>query len=76
MLGGYLGATLVESATAGWADDPEIENMTTSFDRAIAELVPVLYPDLLYRLNAAKEPQYPAFAARIRPTPFAPGLTR
>ena len=30
-----------------------VENMTTTFDRAIAELVPVLYPDLLYRLNAA-----------------------
>jgi hypothetical protein len=50
--------------------------MTTSFDRAIAELVPVLYPDFLYRLNAAKEPVYPAFAARVRPTPFAPGVVK
>ncbi len=54
MLGGHLGATLVESVTPGWVDDPDIENMTTTFDRAIAELVPVLYPDLLYRLNAAQ----------------------
>ena len=56
MLGGHLGATLVESVTPGWVDDPDIENMTTTFDRAIAELVPVLYPDLLFRLNAANEP--------------------
>ena len=76
VLGGYLGATLVESVTPGWVDDPDIENMTTSFDRAIAELVPVLYPDFLYRLNAAKEPVYPAFAARVRPTPFAPGVVK
>ena len=76
MLAGHLGATLVESVTAGWVDDPEVENMTTSFDRAIAELVPVLYPDLLYRLNAAREPVYPAFAAKVRPTPFAPGVIK
>ena len=44
--------------------------------RRIAELVPVLYPDLLYRLNAAREPVYPAFAAKVRPTPFAPGVIK
>jgi amidase len=76
MLGGYLGATLVESVTTAWVDDPEVENMKTSFDRAIAELVPVLYPDLLYRLNAAGEPVYSAFAAKVRPTLFAPGAIR
>ncbi|MBX9776170.1 MAG: hypothetical protein K2Y71_17460 [Xanthobacteraceae bacterium] len=76
MLAGHLGATLVESVTAGWVDDPEIENMTTTFDRAIAELVPVLFPDFLYRLTPAREPQFPDFAARIRPTPFAPGVTK
>src|SRR5205814_4058246 len=43
MLSGHLGATLVESVTRGGVDDPDVENMTTSFDRAIAELVPVLY---------------------------------
>src|SRR5204863_6047796 len=52
MLGGYLGATLVESVTPGWVDDPGIENMSTTIDRAIAELAPVLYPDLLLRLTA------------------------
>ena len=74
MLGDYLGATLVESVTAGWEDDPNIENMSPSFDRAIAEIVPVLAPDLLYRLTAADEPQFPDFAARIEPTAFAPGV--
>lgn len=76
MLGTRLGATLVESLTPGWVDDPEVENMTTSFDRATAEIVPVLYPDLLYRLNAAGEPQFPAFAAKVRPTQFALGVTK
>ncbi len=50
--------------------------MTTTFDRAIAEIVPVLYPDFLYRLNADGEPQFPDFAAKVRPTPFAPGVTK
>jgi len=71
-----LGATLVESVPAGWEDDPDIENMTTSFDRAIAELTPVLFPQLLYRLTAAKEPEFPAFAEKIVPTEFAPGVIR
>ena len=76
MLAGHLGATLVESVTAGWVDDPDVENMTTTFDRAIAEIVPVLFPDFLYRLTPAREPQFPDFAARVRPTPFAPGVTK
>jgi hypothetical protein len=76
VLADHLGATLVESLTPGWVDDPQVENMTTTFDRAIAELVPVLYPDLLYRLNAAREPLYPAFAAKVKPTPFAPGVIK
>jgi hypothetical protein len=76
VLADHLGATLVESLTPGWVDDPQVENMTTTFDRAIAELVPVLYPDFLYRLNAAREPLYPAFAAKVKPTPFAPGVIK
>ena len=44
MLGQHLGATLVESVTPGWVDDPEVENMKTSFDRALAALVPVSTP--------------------------------
>ena len=46
--------------------------MTTTIDRAIAELVPVLYPDFLLRLDAGNEPFYPEFAAKVRPTEFAP----
>ncbi|MGH7339276.1 MAG: amidase family protein, partial [Candidatus Rokuibacteriota bacterium] len=76
MLGRHLGATLVESLTPGWVDDPEIENMAATIDRAIAQLAPVLYPDLLYRLNAAGEPLFPEFAAKVRPTEFAPGVTK
>src|SRR5437762_531307 len=76
VLAGQLGATLVESLTPGWMDDPDVENMTTTIDRAIAELAPVLYPDLLLRLTAAKEPQFADFAAKVRPTEFAPGVTK
>ena len=76
VLGKQLGATLVESVTPGWVDDPEIENLSPSFDRAIAQIVPILYPDLLFRLAAGNEPKYSAFAARIEPTPFAPGVTK
>src|SRR5207247_3471559 len=72
----HLGATLVESVTPGWADDPDIENMSTSFDRAIAQIAPILYPDLLYRLTPAKEPLFPTFAARVKPTEFAPEIGR
>ena len=76
VLAGRLGATLVESLTPGWVDDPDVENMTTTIDRAIAELAPVLYPDLLYRLNADGQPQFPEFAAKVRPTEFAPGVRK
>ena len=76
MLGKHLGATLVESLTPGWMDDPDVENMSTTIDRAIAELAPVLYPDLLLRLTPDNEPFYAEFAAKVRPTTFAPGVTR
>src|SRR5262245_50090844 len=76
MLGGYLGATLVESLTPGWTDDPDIENMSTTIDRAIAQLAPVLYPDLLLRLTPGNEPFFPEFAAKVRATEFAPGVTK
>jgi amidase len=73
VLGGRLGATLVESLDPLWTDDPEIENMATSYTRALAELVPIFFPDLLYRLNNAGNPVFPEFAAAIKPTEFAPG---
>jgi Asp-tRNA(Asn)/Glu-tRNA(Gln) amidotransferase A subunit family amidase len=75
VLGGRLGATLVESVDPLWPDDPDIENMKTSYTRALSELVPVFFPELLYRLNNRGEPQFPEFAAAIKPTEFAPGKT-
>jgi len=74
MLGGHLGATLVESIDPRWKDDPAIENMTTSYTRAVAELLPVFFPDILFRLRPDGTPVFPEFAAKIRPTEFAPGV--
>jgi Asp-tRNA(Asn)/Glu-tRNA(Gln) amidotransferase A subunit family amidase len=71
----YLGATLVESADPLWPDDPSIENMSPSYTQALAQLVPVFFPDILYRLKRDGQPQFPEFAAKIKPTEFAPGKT-
>lgn len=76
ILGKRLGATLVESPAVGWIDDPEVENMTTSFDRALAELAPIFFPQLLYRVSASGTPQFTEFAAKIEPTEFQPGVTK
>ena len=75
VLGRQLGATLVESSDPLFPDDPEIENMKTTYTRALAEMVPVFFPSILYRLNAAGTPLFPEFAAAITPTEFAPGKT-
>jgi hypothetical protein len=75
VLGAHLGATLVESIDPQWADDPQIENMTTSYTTALARLVPVFMPDLLFRVDASGKPVYPDVAAAIKPTVFAPGKT-
>jgi hypothetical protein len=75
VLGARLGATLVESVDPLWPDDPDIENMSTTYTRALAQLVPVFFPELLYRLNNAGQPVFPEFAAAIKPTEFAPGKT-
>ena len=74
-LGDYLGATLVESVDPLWPDDPSIENMSPSYTQALAQLVPVFFPDILYRLRRDGQPQFPEFAAKIKPTEFAPGKT-
>ena len=73
ILGDYLGATLVESVDPLWPDDPAIENMKPSYTDALAQLVPVFFPDILYRLTRDGQPQFPEFAAKIKPTEFAPG---
>jgi amidase len=75
VLGGKLGATLVESVDPGWPDDPEIENMNPSYTQALAQLLPVFFPEILYRVTRDGKPQFPDFAARIKPTEFAPGKT-
>jgi len=72
ILGTVLGATLVESVDPRWTDDPGTENMNPSYTRALAELVPVFYPDLMFRLENGK-PLYAEFAAAIKPTEFAAG---
>jgi Asp-tRNA(Asn)/Glu-tRNA(Gln) amidotransferase A subunit family amidase len=76
VLGAHLGATLVESVDPRWRDDPSIENMSPSYTRALAELLPVFFPDILYRLNNDGTPQFPEFAAKVKATEFAPGITR
>ena len=73
VLGGTLGATLVESAHRLWQRDPEVELMQTDFNRALARLVPVFMPDLLFRLGADGLPVFSEFAEAVEPTEFAPG---
>jgi amidase len=73
ILGGRLGATLVESSDPAWPPDPDIEQMQTSFRTALARLVPVFMPELLFRLDADGQPVFADFAAAIRPTEFMPG---
>ncbi|MGZ5122176.1 MAG: amidase family protein [Burkholderiales bacterium] len=73
ILGAKLGATLVESSDPLWKADPEIESMKIDFRRALARLVPVFMPDLLFRLTPEGQPVFPDFAAAIVPTTFEAG---
>jgi Asp-tRNA(Asn)/Glu-tRNA(Gln) amidotransferase A subunit family amidase len=73
VLGGKLGATLVESSDPLWKRDPDIEQMTVDFRRALARLAPVFMPDLLFRLGRDGQPLFKEFAAAIVPTEFMPG---
>ena len=73
ILGARLGATLVESSDPLWTRDPDLEAMTTDFRRALARLVPLLMPDLLFRLGRDGGPLFKEFAAAIVPTEFVPG---
>ncbi len=68
-----LGATLLESGDRNWPADPEIEPMPVDFRRAIARLLPVFMPDVLYRLGPDGQPLFQEFAEVIVPTEFAPG---
>ena len=73
VLGARLGATLVESSDPLWKRDPDVETMTTDFRRALARLVPIVMPDLLFRLGRDGRPLFKEFAAAIAPTEFTPG---
>jgi Asp-tRNA(Asn)/Glu-tRNA(Gln) amidotransferase A subunit family amidase len=73
VLGERLGATLVESTDPLWTPDPDVEPMKTDFRRALARLVPVFMPDLLFRLGRDGQPLFRDFAAAIVPTEFMPG---
>ena len=65
--------TLVESGDPLWTPDPGVEQMMVDFRKALARLVPVFMPDLLFRVKADGTPVFPDFAAAVVPTEFAPG---
>ena len=73
ILGDHLGAALVESTDPLWTLDPDVETMAVDFRKALARLVPVFMPDLLFRVRADGTPVFPDFAAAVVPTEFAPG---
>jgi amidase len=73
VLGDRLGATLVESSDPLWQRDPDVELMKADFRSALARLVPVFMPDLLFRLGRDGLPVFKQFAAAIVPTEFMPG---
>jgi len=73
MLGGHLGAALIESSDPRWTPDPDIEQMTVDFRRALARLIPLIMPDILYRIGVEGQPVFREFADAIVPTEFAPG---
>jgi Asp-tRNA(Asn)/Glu-tRNA(Gln) amidotransferase A subunit family amidase len=73
VLGEHLRATLVESSHPRWQRDPDLEVMSIDFGKALARLVPVFMPDLLFRLGRDGTPVFKEFAAAIVPTEFLPG---
>ena len=73
VLAGHLGARLVESRDPLWQPDPGIEQMKIDYRTALARLVPVFMPDLLFRLGRDGQPLFKEFAAAIVPTEFMPG---
>ncbi len=68
-----LGATLVESGHPMWKADPTVEKMSVDFRTALARLVPVFMPDIMFRLGADGKPIFKEFEAAIEPTEFFPG---
>ena len=76
VLGEKLGATLVESVDPRWPDDPDDrEHDRPTYTQALAELMPVFFPDILYRLDdRTAQPRVPGLRREIKPTEFAPGM--
>lgn len=73
VLGKKLGSTLVESRHILWERDPDLEVMTVDYTRALAQLIPLIMPDILFRLDNQGQPLFRAFADAIVPTEFQPG---
>jgi Asp-tRNA(Asn)/Glu-tRNA(Gln) amidotransferase A subunit family amidase len=73
VLGSHLGAVLVESSDPLWQPDPACEAMSVDFRTALARLVPVFMPDILFRLGRDGTPVFEEFAQAIVPTEFQPG---
>lgn len=69
----HLGATLVQSSDPQAENDPELETMGVDFRTAVARLVSIFMPDLLFRLGADGQPVYKEVAEAIIPTPFVAG---
>ena len=69
----HLGATLVQSNDPQAQNDPDIETMNVDFTTAVARLVPVFMPDILFRLGADGQPVYKEVAEAILPTAFVAG---
>ena len=65
VLGGHLGATLVESPIHCGRPIPKSRQMKTDYRRALARLVPVFMPDLLFRLERGRPAGVQEFAAAI-----------
>jgi len=73
VLAGTLGARLVASADRFSAPDAEFEPMRVDFTAALAKLVPVFMPELLFRLDEDGTPLFKEFAAAVSPCEFLPG---
>jgi Asp-tRNA(Asn)/Glu-tRNA(Gln) amidotransferase A subunit family amidase len=73
VLGKKLGATLVESRHALWERDTDMEVMSVDYTRALAQLIPLIMPDILFRLDNKGQPLFKDFADAIVRTEFLPG---
>jgi hypothetical protein len=54
VLGGKLGATLIESVDPIYGDDPEVDDMPYTFQDAIAEVLPITAPEVFYTMTNGK----------------------